>query len=199
MTAMDSGRGFYAGLLQALTMVMGTAKGYLRGHGPRVAMLARQLGREAGLSDSECSELFFAAVLSDMGMVGLAEQAWEDPTPMLSPEVRARVELHPERSEERVRDIPHLGGLAPLARHHHEWWDGSGYPDGLSGSEIPLGARILRVSDTVAALGQERPHRGALDAEEIQGVVREGRGREFGPDVTDTYLRLRESDLLPAL
>jgi len=114
---MDSGRAFYAGLLEALTKVMGSAKGYLHDHGPMVAMLASQLGRELGLSKTACSELVFAAVLSDMGMVGLAEDAWESPVATLSPEVRERVQRHPQRSEERVAKIPHLEELAPLIRH----------------------------------------------------------------------------------
>jgi HD-GYP domain-containing protein (c-di-GMP phosphodiesterase class II) len=190
---MDSGKSFYAGLLEALTSVMGSAKGYLRDHGPTVAMLASRLGRELGLSEAECSEIFFAAVLSDMGMVGLAEDAWENPVLQLSPEVRDRVEMHPRRSEARVRGIPHLEELAPLLRHHHEWWDGSGYPDGLQGEEIPLGARILRLADTVSALGAERPHRGALGPDEIVEVVDASVGREFGPEIAKCYLALHRS------
>ncbi len=81
MTGPESGRTFYAGLLEALTEVMGLAKGYLRDHGPMVAMLSTQIGMEMGLSNAERSELFFASVLADMGMVGLAEDAWENPVP----------------------------------------------------------------------------------------------------------------------
>ena len=176
---MNTGNAFYAGLLEALTSVMGSAKGYLRDHGPMVAMLASQIGRELGLSKAECSEIFFAAVLSDMGMVGLAEDAWENPAPTLTADVRERVEMHPRRSEERVRGIPHLEDLAPLLRHHHEWWDGSGYPDGLRGEDIPVGARILRLADTVAALGQKRPHRGPLEPDAVQEI--------------DPYARLAEN------
>lgn len=194
---MDSGKAFYAGLLEALTGVMGSAKGYLRDHGPMVAVLASRLGAELGLSDEECSELLFAAVLSDMGMVGLAEDAWENPAPTLLPEVRERVERHPRRSEERVRGIPHLEEMAPLLRHHHEWWDGSGYPDGLTGEEIPMGARILRLADTVAALGEKRPHRDAMSAEEIAEVVAWSRGKEFGPEIADCYLELHRAGELP--
>jgi len=194
---MDSGRAFYAGLLEALTRVMGSAKGYLQDHGPIVAMLASQLGRELGLSKGACSELFFAAVLSDMGMVGLAEDAWENPAPALSPEVRERVQRHPQRSEERVRGIPHLEELAPLLRHHHEWWDGSGYPDGLRGHEIPLGARILRLADTVAALSERRPHRPALGPEGIAEVVATSTGREFGPEIAECYLALHAAGAIP--
>jgi HD-GYP domain-containing protein (c-di-GMP phosphodiesterase class II) len=190
---MDSGKAFYAGLLEALTSVMGSAKGYLRDHGPMVAMLASRLGRELGLSKAECSELFFAAILSDMGMVGLAEDAWENPAPELAPEVRERVQMHPRRSEARVRGIPHLEDLAPLLRHHHEWWDGSGYPDRLEGEQIPVGARILRLADTVAALSKERPHRGPLSPDEVAEVVEASAGKEFGPEIAACYLALHRA------
>jgi len=194
---MDSGRAFYAGLLEALTSVMGSAKGYLRDHGPMVAMLSSQLGREMGLSKAQCSELFFGAILSDMGMVGLAEDAWENPTPELAADVRERVQRHPQRSEERVRGVPHLQDLAPLLRHHHEWWDGSGYPDGLSGDEIPLGARILRLADTVSALSEKRPHREALGPEAVGEVIQTGLGREFSPEVGECYLSLQRTGGIP--
>lgn len=176
---------------------MGSAKGYLRHHGPRVGMVSKQVGTALGLSSEDTSRLFFAAVLSDMGMVGLAEDAWENPVPELPPEVRARVERHPLRSEERVAQIPHLEGLAPLVRHHHEWWDGSGYPDGLSGEDIPLGAQILRLADTVVALDSQRPHRGPLSREEIREVVQAGVGREFGPEVARAYLGLHRAGDIP--
>lgn len=176
---------------------MGSAKGYLRDHGPMVAVLSTQIGKEMGLSKAERSELFFASVLADMGMVGLAEDAWENPVSELPPDVRARVALHPERSEERVKQIPHLEVLAPLVRHHHEWWDGSGYPDGLAGSEIPIGAQILRISDTVAALRQQRPHRPPLSSEEIIEVIEQSVGIEFGSEVANTYLALQRGGDVP--
>ena len=113
MSGMDSGKAFYAGLLEALTDVMGSAKGYLHQHGPRVAMLATQLGAEMGLETSDRSALVFAAVLSDMGMVGLAEDAWENPVAELPADVKARVRKHPQRSESRVSEIPHLERLFP--------------------------------------------------------------------------------------
>ncbi|MFQ5537055.1 MAG: HD-GYP domain-containing protein [Gemmatimonadota bacterium] len=190
VTQVHSGRAFYAGLLEALTQVMGAAKGYLADHGPRVALLSAQIGEALGLSKKEASRLFFASVLSDMGMVGLAEDAWENPVPELPPEVRARVEQHPIRSERRVARIPHLQGLAPLVRYHHEWWNGGGYPDGLRGDEIPIGAQVLRLADTVVALGQPRPHRGPLPPEEIRTVVEEAAAREFGPEVVRVFLDL---------
>lgn len=197
MTRIHSGRAFYAGLLEALTQVMGSAKGYLVDHGPRVALVAAQIGDRMGLSRREISELLFASILSDMGMVGLAEEAWENPVPELPPDVRARVQKHPVRSQQRVSLIPHLEHLAPLVRHHHEWWDGTGYPDRLSGGEIPVGAQILRLADTVVALGQPRPHRGPLSDESIREAVEEGKGTEFGPEVARTFLQLHRAGDIP--
>ena len=197
MTGTDAGRTFYVGLLEALTEVMGSAKGYLRDHGPMVAMLSTQVGDELGLAREECAQLFFASVLSDMGMVGLAEDAWENPVPELPPEVRARVRRHPERSEDRLEGIPHLSELGSLVRHHHEWWDGSGYPDGLAEHEIPIGAQILRLADTVGALRQPRPHRPALSGDAITDVVQKGVGTEFGPEVARCFLALHRSGSVP--
>jgi putative nucleotidyltransferase with HDIG domain len=195
--AINSGRAFYAGLLEALTQVMGTAKGYLYDHGPRVAHLTRQIAREMALSERDVAELMFASVLADTGMIGLAEDAWENPVAVLDSESRARVQLHPGRSEAAVTAIPHLEGVAPLVRFHHEWWDGSGYPDGLAGADIPLGARILRLADTVAALGENRPHRPPCSAAEIRRVVDEGKAVEFCPDVARAFLDLYDRQRLP--
>lgn len=186
----SSARAYYAGLLEALTGVMGSAKGYLQDHGPRVATLANQLGIELGLDAEACSQLVFAAVLSDMGMVGLAEDAWENPVPVLPDAARARVRQHPQRSESRVREIPHLEALSELVRHHHEWWNGQGYPDGLREDDIPIGAQILRIADTVTALGAPRSHRPALSQAEIERVIGVGTGEEFNPDVAAAWKAL---------
>ncbi len=89
--SLNSGRAFYAGLLEALIQVMGTAKDYLFDHGPSVGHLSRQIATELGLTERSKAELMFAAVLGDVGMIGLAEDAWENPVAELDPETRARV------------------------------------------------------------------------------------------------------------
>lgn len=193
----EGGRPLHVGLLEALTRVMASAKGYLGDHAPRVAILANRLGIEMGLPSAACAELVFASTLADMGMVGLAEDAWENPQPELGEDARARVRQHPERSESRVLEIPHLDGLAPLVRSHHEWWNGGGYPDGLAEDAIPLAARIIRLADTVTALSARRPHRGPLSLDEIEAYVREEAGREFGPEVARAWLSLRGEGRLP--
>jgi len=187
-----SGRAFYAGLLEGLIRVMGMWHGYLFQHGPRVSVIALRLGRSFELDRQQLSELFFGAVLSDLGMIGLVEEALENPKPSLTEEARAQVKVHPKRGADTVSIIPYLGDVVPLVAHHHEWWDGTGYPHGLSGDAIPLCAQILRVADTVAALGEDRPQRLKLDAGEIRKEVQRGLGHEFSPEVGKRFIGLIE-------
>lgn len=191
-----SGREFFAGLLEAFTGVLGLARGYLRSHGPRTGHLARQIGVHLGCSEEEISRLVFSGVLADVGMIGMAEEAWEVPMPMLDPRTRARVRRHPDRSHTILSAVPHLESLGRIVRHHHEWWNGSGYPDGLAGEAIPVESRILRLADTVSALQAARPHRGPLDPADIRYAVRRGTGEEFDPWVADAFLDLAEADEL---
>lgn len=187
-----TGRAFYAGLLEALVEVMGTANGYLFHHGPRSAVLALRLGQSYDLSGRELAELFFGALLQDLGMIGLVEEAWENAVPILTPEKREAVELHPIRSATSVAEIPYLEPVARLVEAHHEWWDGNGYPRGLEKEEIPLRARILRLADTVTALTDGRPYRAPLTADEVRKEVKRTSGAEFDPKIVDRFLDLHD-------
>jgi HD-GYP domain-containing protein (c-di-GMP phosphodiesterase class II) len=176
---------------------MGTAKAYLFEHGPRTAVLSLTVAKNFDLSDEELANVFFAALFADLGMIGLVEDAWEDAIPTLSPTARAEVESHPLRSAAAVRSLPYADGAGILIRHHHEWWDGSGYPDQLAGTEIPLGARILRLADTVTALRDGRPHRSGRSPSEIREIVGAGRGIEFDPEVAEFWLEMDAFGLIP--
>lgn len=193
-----AGREFFAGLLEAFTDVLGLARGYLRWHGPSTGHLSRQIALAMGVEEARQARLVFAGVLADVGMIGMAEDAWEVPSPVLDPRTRARVHRHPVRSHAILSSVPHLSELGVVVRHHHEWWNGSGYPDGLAGEDIPLEARILRLADTVTALQAARPHRGPLSPDDIVYAVEKARGEEFDPRVVDVYLGLvRDGALAP--
>jgi putative nucleotidyltransferase with HDIG domain len=194
----EQGRHFYAALLEALVQGMGTAKGYLFLHGPRTAVLSHVMGSRLGLGDEELGHLFFSSVLADLGMIGLVEEEWETPVVRLAPRARAEVNSHPVRSAQATSAIPFLDGVESIIRYHHEWWDGSGYPEGLSGSEVPLLARIVRLADTVTALGEPRPQRSALSMEEIRIEVQRGAGREFDPELAQLWLDLDRANVLPS-
>jgi HD-GYP domain-containing protein (c-di-GMP phosphodiesterase class II) len=187
-----SGRSFYAGLLEALIQVMGTWNGYLFHHGPRVSCISLRLAKSFGLSEEEEASLFFGSVLSDVGMIGMVEDAWENPTPVLSRDARTEVNEHPVRSAETVRAIPYLDSVSDLVLAHHEWWNGSGYPHSRQSADIPLGAQILRLADTVAALGEVRPQRGPLPSAEIRKVIKKASGSEFNPEVASKFLALMD-------
>lgn len=193
-----AGRHFYQGLLEALAQAMGTAKGYLFEHGPRTALLAHALGVELSLSEEELSELFFGAVLADIGMIGLVEAAWDEPVPVLPEDARREVQQHPERSAAVASAIPFLEGSELFVRHHHEWWDGTGYPDGLERDDISLGARILRLADTVTALGESRPQRERCSPQEIRETVVRASGTEFDPEIAGLWLDLDRTGMLAA-
>lgn len=188
-----AGRTFYIGLLEALTAVMGAAKPYLVEHSRRVVDITFQLSSCMELAEHATAELVFAAALADLGMIGVAEDAWENPRPVLDARSRSEVDGHPVRSEATLASIPHLEGVAKLVRHHHEWWNGSGYPDGLRGEEIPLGARILRLADTISALRAPRPQRPALAPASVTEVITRSAGIEFCPAVVETYLKVEEA------
>lgn len=191
------GRDFYQGLFDALVLGMGAAKGYLFDHGPRVAVQADTIAERAGLDADQRAEVFFAAVLADIGMIGLVEDEWEIPVRDLSKQARAEVHQHPARSAAAAATIPFLAEVRDLIRHHHEWWDGNGYPDGIEGEAIPVGARILRLADTVTALAEPRPHRPKYTDESVRSIIAESGGREFDPDLTDIWLALHDAGELP--
>lgn len=193
------GKDFYQGLFDVLVLGMGAAKGYLFDHGPRVAVQAESIGRRLGMEDHALAEVFFGAVLADVGMIGLVEDEWEIPVPELSAAARLEVRRHPARSAAAAALIPLLDQVGILIRHHHEWWDGTGYPDGLAGEQIPLGSRVIRLADTVTALGEPRPHRPKRGPEEIRATVASSSGREFDPDLASAWLELFDADELPTV
>ncbi|HWI64800.1 MAG TPA: HD domain-containing phosphohydrolase [Symbiobacteriaceae bacterium] len=162
---------------------------YLRGHSERVAGLARLLGEECGLSETELTTLNYAARLHDVGMVAVDAELLRREGPLSEAE-RRRVALHSQIGEEMLRPygLP-TEGLQAI-RHHHEHYDGSGSPDGLVGEAIPLLARILTVVDVYDALTSERVYRGAMSHEQAVVELRAMAGRELDPVLVERFLAL---------
>ena len=115
------GRDLYSGLLEAMTQVMGAAKGYLVHHGPRVALLARALAEEFSLPSTDRARIFFAALLADLGMIGLVEDAWDNPRKVLDEVARSQVREHPSRGARAISTLPYMEEVAELVEGHHEW------------------------------------------------------------------------------
>jgi diguanylate cyclase (GGDEF)-like protein len=147
-------------------------------HSLSVARYAALIGERLGFSEPELGSLRLAAILHDVGKIAVPEAVLRKPEPLTAAE-RALVERHPAAGADMVARIDGLADIAPWVRHSHEHVDGSGYPDGLAGDDIPLQARVLLVADAFDAMTSERPYRAAMPVEEALTELRRCAGRQF--------------------
>ncbi len=184
-----------AGLLAIADTV--DARDRTPGHSERVAELARRLALHLRLPPPEVELIALAARVHDIGNLGLRSTIFAKPGP-LSPAEWREVRTHTEAGARLLRDLPELAAAAPLVLSHHERWDGRGYPQGLQGEAIPLGARIIAVADAFDAMTSERPYRRALPPAVVRAELEEGRGTQFDPRVVDALLELLTREPQPA-
>jgi HD-GYP domain-containing protein (c-di-GMP phosphodiesterase class II) len=163
---------------------------YTSGHSRRVAEYARILALEAGLSPSDVKDVTTAALLHDVGKVYHEFGALLQKEGRLTPEEKALLQSHPIRSAELIATISNLRGSVELAvRHHHENYDGTGYPEGMRGESIPIGSRIIMIADTLDAMTTDRPYRMALKFDRVVEEFRQYSGRQFDPVLADLATR----------
>jgi putative nucleotidyltransferase with HDIG domain len=177
-------------LLDLMVKAIEARDPYTSGHSQRVSELARSLAREIGLSFEQAEEVATAALLHDVGKI------YEEYAPILhnrgplSLPQRDLMQTHVERSAELVGTISNLRGrIQSYVRHHHERFDGCGYPDGLVGSEIPIGARLIMIADTTDAMTTDRPYRPALSFDEVLAELKRCSGTQFDPRLVDAVCR----------
>ncbi|MGH3132638.1 MAG: HD-GYP domain-containing protein, partial [Gaiellaceae bacterium] len=167
----------------------------MEGHTERLAALALEIGRRERLSDPDLEALELGAVLHDVGKIGISDSILMKPGP-LTAEERAAVERHPEIGDQMLAPLALLEPVRPIVRHHHERWDGSGYPDGLAGKDIPLLARIVAVADSIEAMSSSRPYRSPLGEGDVVRELEHGRGRQWDPRLVDIAVELVASGQL---
>jgi putative nucleotidyltransferase with HDIG domain len=175
-------------LLELMVKSIEARDPYTSGHSVRVAMYAKAIARGLGLSAREIEQIETAALLHDVGKI------YEEFAPILRKEStlsmaeRDLIRTHPSRSAELVRTITSLRGYVErCVRSHHENFDGGGYPAGIAGDEIPLGARIIMVADTADAMMTDRPYRSALSYDEVLLEFEEHKGTQFDPTVIEAF------------
>jgi putative nucleotidyltransferase with HDIG domain len=159
-----------------------------RDHLARVEVYAMEIGRELGLSEIELKALEAAALLHDIGKLAVPEYIISKPG-KLTPEEFEKMKIHPVVGAELLEQVEFPYPVAPIVRGHHEKWDGSGYPDGLSGEDIPIGARILSTVDCLDALSSDRQYRRALPLDEALAIVQKESGKSFDPRIVDLLSR----------
>jgi putative nucleotidyltransferase with HDIG domain len=178
--------------LEVLAETIETKDRFMRGHARRVAFYAGLLAEQLNLNPSDREKVRFAAFLHDLGKVGV-------PTDLLmragalDPQERDLVEQHPEIGSRLLGPLAIPASIAAAIRHHHEWWDGSGYPDGLAGEQIPLAARIIGIVDAFDAMSSDRPFRAALDRQAVTDEIQRFSGVQFDPEVAKKFLFILES------
>lgn len=156
-------------------------------HSDRVANYSLSIAEGLNLSNKEKKTLELAALLHDVGIIGISEQILNKPGPLTSQEFFI-VKRHPELGELMVKEINFLNEVRPLIRHHHERYDGNGYPDKLKGEEIPIGARIIFVAATYDALTSERPYRPAFSFEKAIEELKSVAGKQLDANIVSTFL-----------
>jgi diguanylate cyclase (GGDEF)-like protein/putative nucleotidyltransferase with HDIG domain len=166
-------------------------------HVERVQQYASSLARQLELSEPDTQAVEIAALLHDIGKLAVPEHILSKPGPLTLNE-RRKMQIHAQVGAEIVSAVPFPCPVAPLIRSHHERWDGMGYPSGLRGQEIPVGARILAVVDCFDALTSERPYRPAVSQEAALDILQEEAGTAFDPAIVAQFIKLAPSLTPPA-
>jgi response regulator RpfG family c-di-GMP phosphodiesterase len=169
-----------AGNVQALLAALAARDGYTEAHSAAVVHLALAVGRRLGLGTRALEDLEYAALLHDIGKIGVPDAILRKPSG-LTAEEWAAMRRHPVIGEQIVASMPPIAHLAPNIRAEHERWDGGGYPDGLSGEEIPPAARIILVCDAHHAMVSDRPYRAAIGSVAAIRELERNAGRQFCP------------------
>ena len=193
-------RQFYTQLIQSLSDSIDLKEPHTGGHTRRVAIYAQHLGRLMGLRGNELESLFLAGLLHDLGKLGMPDRVLLKPGPLTNEEWQ-EARRHPVDGWRLLSPYEHLDAVARVVRHHHERFDGTGYPDGLKGDEIPIGARIVSVVDAFDAMYLGRPYRGPVPWDDVKEEFIRSSGTQFDPKVVEAFLTVNwpeESERLAA-
>lgn len=175
-------------LLQLMVKAIEARDPYTSGHSRRVAHYSRIIARSVGLNSRQIERVGTAALLHDVGKIHEIYAPILRKPDKLTQEEWAIMQTHSIKSAELVATVSHLRELVAPVRHHHENWDGSGYPDGIAGETIPLESRIIMFADTIDAMTSDRPYRGALGEEAVRAELLKFRGKQFDPNICDRLL-----------
>lgn len=190
-------RRLFTGSIKALAQALEAKDEYTQGHSARVAEESVNIARYLSLSDTEIQRMWLAGYLHDIGKIGIKEAVLNKPG-KLDEEEWKLIQQHPVVAGRILGPISELSDVIDIVVHHHERYDGSGYPDGIEGGSIPLGARILTVADAYDALTSRRPYRDALSCEEARRILAAAAGTQFDPVIMRAFLDLKQGVRAPA-
>ncbi len=177
--------------LRALMEAVESKDSYTREHSLEVSELTRRLCAMVGLNERETLAVEVGALVHDIGKVGIPDEILQKPGPLTTRE-RMQIEQHPEIGAQILTPLPALKEVVPLVLHHHERWDGTGYPHGLAGANIPVGSQIISLCDVWHALTSDRSYRPAFSDEVARGIITDGRDTEWPGELVDAFFQVIE-------
>lgn len=180
-------------IVQTLAEAIDAKDNYTNGHSGRVAKYTREIARRFGYSQKRQDEIYMMGLLHDVGKIGVPDAVINKPA-KLTEEEYAQIKTHPVMGDRILKNIRERPKLAVGARWHHERYDGTGYPDGLSGDIIPEEARIIAVADAYDAMTSRRSYRGILPQDIVRNEIKNGKGKQFDPVFADIMLTMIEED-----
>ena len=181
-------RAAFLSALMALAHALEAKDRYTNGHSQRVARISVAIAKELDMSRDSVERVRVAGLIHDIGKIGVRESILNK-TGKLTDEEFQHIKEHPETGEHILNPIVDDNEILRIVRNHHEHYDGTGFPDALSGEQIPLGARILAVADAYDAMTSERPYRRAMSAQTACAEIERGKGAQFDPEVADAFLK----------
>ena len=185
------GRGAFHEVIDCLVTALEAKDTYTGGHSSKVAELSYDLAKALGIRGLILEDIHLAAHLHDIGKLGIPESILNKKDKLL-PYERALIETHPETGYNILNKSRGLGNIAKIVLHHHERWDGKGYPHGLKEEKIPLGSRIIAIADAIDAMTTHRPYRAAMTWEQCREEIRINKGLQFDPLLVEATEKLWE-------
>jgi ribonuclease P protein subunit RPR2 len=194
--ALEGIQDMYVATMKSLAQVVEAKDATTRGHLDRTQLYGLALAQRVDPALAKRPEVGYGFFLHDIGKVGIPEHVLAKPGPLDDAEWET-MRLHPSLGAQIVEPITFLGDAVEIIRSHHEWYDGTGYPRGLRGKQIPLAARVFAVADSFDAMTSDRPYRLAMPVDDAIDQIRRGAGTQFDPEVVAAFLELvDEEDLL---
>lgn len=187
----------YLNTIEAMAISIEARDPYTLGHSQRVARVACMLGQEVGVDDQLLKEMRAGFLLHDIGKIGVDDSILKKPGKLSRDEYEI-MKLHPVIGDRILKPITPLSGPRLIVRHHHENWNGRGYPDGLAGYDIPVGARLAAIADTFDAITSNRHYRQASGIERAIGILESVQGKQHDPELSKAFVRMIRSDMIRA-
>jgi HD-GYP domain-containing protein (c-di-GMP phosphodiesterase class II) len=187
VTLFENIKGLFLSVVHALSAAIDAKDPYTCGHSSRVARAARRIGQAMRLSEADQDKVYLSGLLHDIGKIGIRDAVLLKPG-RLDPDELAHIQEHPTIGYEILSGVRQLQPILAGVRNHHENYDGTGYPDGLAGEDIPLMARIIAVADSFDAMSSDRPYRRGMAADQVERILREGAQKQWDERVVEAFL-----------